>query len=94
VAANPLSEVATDGSKQLVMFLSEAPDPDAFATLAPADYAPDVFRLSGREIHMWFPDGIRDSRLGKIDWARKFGLVATGRNWNTVTKLAAMAAGD
>jgi uncharacterized protein (DUF1697 family) len=93
-AAAPLAEDATDGSKRLVMFLSEAPDPKRIGELDPDDYAPELFRVDGREIHMWFPDGMRDAKLAKIDWNRRFGLVASGRNWNTVVKLTAMVTGS
>jgi uncharacterized protein (DUF1697 family) len=90
VAGNPLADVATDNSKFLVTFLSgpidgAPPDPEAFA--------PEQFRIVGREIYMWFPDGIRDAKLARVNWDRKYQVVASGRNWNTVTKLADMAAG-
>jgi uncharacterized protein (DUF1697 family) len=88
---DPLADVATDPARHLVTFLSAAPAADKLATIDPADYAPERFAVQGREVYMWLPDGIRDAKLGRIAWDRKFGVVATGRNWNTVTKLADMA---
>lgn len=92
LAHSPLADVATDPSKHLVTFLSEAPDKAKVAAMDPADFAPELFVVKDREIYMWFPDGIRDAKLGRIAWDKRFGVVATGRNWNTVTKLAAMCA--
>lgn len=40
--------------------------------------------VAGKDIYIVYPDGIGVSRL-------KIGTVATGRNWNTVLKLAALA---
>ena len=40
--------------------------------------------VAGKDIYIVYPDGIGVSRL-------KIGTVGTGRNWNTVLKLAALA---
>jgi uncharacterized protein (DUF1697 family) len=88
VDQNPLAEVATDNARFLVTFLSSplhGTPPD------PAEFAPEQFRIAGREIYMWFPDGVRNAKLARVNWDRKYKVVATGRNWNTVTKLADMA---
>ena len=90
VAADPLGDVATDGSKHFVVFLSEAPDPTALEALLAREFAPDVLRASGRELYVWCPDGMRDSALMKALGKHAPGPVATVRNWNTVTKLLAM----
>jgi uncharacterized protein (DUF1697 family) len=91
VEHDPLAGVATDPARHLVTFLSAAPAADKLAAITEADYAPERFAVQGREVYMWLPDGIRDAKLARINWDRKFGVVATGRNWNTVTKLADMA---
>ena len=89
---NPLADVATDPSKHLVTFLSAPLDAAKLATVDPADFEPDLFRVVDREIYMWFPDGMGDAKLGRLAWDKRFGVVATGRNWNTVLKLAEMCA--
>jgi uncharacterized protein (DUF1697 family) len=43
-----------------------------------------------REIYFWTPDGVMNSKVLAAFPVRK-GEVATMRNWNTVTKLLAMA---
>ncbi len=85
---NPLADVATDPARHLVTFLSAPLDETKLAAVDPADFEPEQFRVIDREIYMWFPDGIRDAKLGKLAWDKRFGVVATGRNWNTVLKLA------
>lgn len=87
VAANPLLDVAGDHSRLLVTFLSGAPDREVAAELAPAEFEPDVFAIGEREIYAWYPDGVRATRLSNAFWERRLGLVATGRNWRTVTRL-------
>jgi uncharacterized protein (DUF1697 family) len=92
VDANPMPDIATDGSRYVVLFLSKPLDPAIVATLDPAAYEPEQFRVHGHEVYLWHPEGIRDAKMNKINWDRKFGVVASARNWNTVTKLADMAA--
>jgi uncharacterized protein (DUF1697 family) len=94
VAANPLADVATDGAKQHVIFLSAEPDATALAAIG--DVSPEAFAVRGREIHAWCPGGTQRSALmkalGKPGIAP--GAIATARNWDTVTKLAALAGED
>lgn len=93
VAANPLADVALDPSRYLVAFLSAAPDPRQLAGIDPAEYAPEAFHVGNREIYLWFPDGVIAAKLGHTFWEKRLSLIATARNWNTVTKLLALAGG-
>ncbi len=99
IEANPLPQYAGDGSKYLVLFLS-APlngteqGAARLAEIDPADYAPEEFAVHGTEVYLWHPDGIRDAKMNKIKWDRWFGVVSSGRNWNTVVKLADLAEKD
>jgi uncharacterized protein (DUF1697 family) len=88
IAANPLLDVA-DGnhSRLLVTFLSHAPDREVLAELTPAEFEPDVFALGEREIYVWYSEGVRATKLSNAFWEKRMGVVATGRNWNTVTRL-------
>jgi uncharacterized protein (DUF1697 family) len=87
VAANPLLGVAEDHARLLVTFLSGPPDPEVLDELTPAEFEPDVYAIGEREIYAWYPDGVRATRLSNAFWERRLGVVATGRNWNTVTRL-------
>jgi uncharacterized protein (DUF1697 family) len=91
VRDNPFAAEATDPSRYLVTFLSDDLNPDQFADLDPATYEPELFAFGPREIYLWMPDGIIESRLAKVFSGKRMGTtVATARNWNTVTKLLAM----
>jgi uncharacterized protein (DUF1697 family) len=91
VDRNPLADVATDPTRLLVTFLSGKPDPKRLRALDPGDFEPDVFRAGDREIYVWCPNGVGKTMLGHAFWERYLGLTATARNWNTVTKLLALA---
>jgi uncharacterized protein (DUF1697 family) len=89
VAGNPYPNAA--GKELHVAFLDEKP---AKATLAPLDAAAtkgEDYTVVGREIYLHLPNGMGRSKLGAA--MSKLSLHATVRNWNTVTKLAAMAKG-
>ncbi|MEU4095986.1 DUF1697 domain-containing protein [Streptomyces sp. NPDC026673] len=92
VEGNPFDMAGVDPARFLVVFLSGPVEPDRIADLDPAGFAPDAFRPGEREIYVHCPDGVQKSRLSQALWERRLGLTATARNWNTVTRLAAMAA--
>lgn len=91
VEANPLGDVADEPKRHHVVFLSDAPDPDAIAALAPEDPAPEAWALIGRELYLWTPEGVTDSPLFKAFGEKRLGLRATARNWRTVEKLLELA---
>lgn len=73
-----------------VMFLDGTPDEDDVAELDPERSPGDRFSVDGREIFLHFPNGSGRSKLTIDYFERILGVTATGRNWNTVTKLQAM----
>jgi uncharacterized protein (DUF1697 family) len=75
-----------------VVFLSGRPTARAVAGLDPDRSPPDEFRVVGREIYLHTPGGIGRSKLAGDYFERTLGVQATTRNWNTVTKLLALAA--
>lgn len=92
VAEDPLAGVATDPARYLVTFLPRPPDPDRVAAL-PAVDGPGDYRVRGRELHLWLPDGIQGTPLASWKWDALLGVPGTARNWNTVTRLVALAEG-
>jgi uncharacterized protein (DUF1697 family) len=92
VAADPLAGVATDGAKRVVIFLSGEPDPGAVEALAAEDFTPEEFRVRGRELYAWCPNGLQRSPVVKALTERLTppSGSATARNWNTVLKLHAL----
>ena len=86
---NPLGHVADDGSRYLVNFLSEEPNPEAVSELVEADHSPEVLHVEGTEAYVWAPEGIKALRLSYSHLERHLGVTATARNWNTLERIAA-----
>ncbi len=89
---NPFPMAEIDPARFLVTFLSGPADPARLADLDPAAYLPEEFRLGEREVYLHLPSGVQKARLSQVFSDRRLGVTATARNWNTVTKLAALAA--
>ena len=89
IARNPLGDVARNPSRYLVTFLPAKPDRRVVRELANADVAPERVVVSGCEIYAWHPNGVGRSQLAKL--LSGLGVGGTARNWNTVTKLLALA---
>ncbi|GAB2831229.1 DUF1697 domain-containing protein [Actinoallomurus bryophytorum] len=88
VDENPLSDIATEPAKLLAIFLSEPPAAGKLRAIDADAYKPDVFAPGKQEIYVWYPDGIRNSKLTHAFFQKKLGCrIATGRNWNTVNAL-------
>ena len=93
VAANPFAkDAASDPAHVHVLFLRAPPSAAAYAALAAAIKGREIVREGGRHAYMLYPDGMGQSKLTPAVIARHLGLPGTARNWNTVTKLRAMAA--
>jgi uncharacterized protein (DUF1697 family) len=91
VRADPLGAAATDPAKYLVSFLADEVDPKRVADIDLEEFAPETFRLLGRELYLWLPNGVHASRLAKALSDERLGTTATARNWRTVEKLLALA---
>jgi len=94
VAHNPFPKEATrDPGHLVVMFLKDAPNVTAVKALQKAITGPEVVRAGDKHLYIVYPDGIGRSRLTNAVIDKQLGTRGTGRNWNTVLKLAALAAG-
>jgi uncharacterized protein (DUF1697 family) len=91
VAADPLGKVVKNPSWYQVSFLASKLTAKAARELEKADVAPEQVAVVGREIYAWYPSGMQRSGLTQLLTERKLGVGATARNWNTVTKLLALA---
>jgi uncharacterized protein (DUF1697 family) len=90
-AANPFTEeAARDPGHLLVIALKTAPPPDSIEALRAAIAGPERVALNGAELYAYYPDGVGNSKLTSAVIERRLGVRGTGRNWNTVGKLAAM----
>ncbi|WP_067176683.1 DUF1697 domain-containing protein [Microtetraspora niveoalba] len=90
VEENPLA--VPDPTRFTVMFLSGPPDRAALEGIDPAAYAPEEMRIGARELYLHFPEGMRRTRLDPL-LAKRLSGTWTTRNWNTVTRLLALAEG-
>ncbi len=92
VAGNPFREQARrDPGHLVVLFLKNAPNVKTVDELRAAITGSEVVRAAGRQAYIVYPDGIGRSRLTNALIERKLGTRCTGRNWNTVLKLGALA---
>lgn len=90
IKRDPLSGVATDGSRHFLGFLSAAPAPKAAAKLTSGDFGHNRIAVTGKHAYLWCPEGLMASPFAKMNLDRELGVVFTARNWNTVGKLATL----
>ena len=94
IASNPFpAEARRDPSHLLVVFLKDAPKANAIDALRAAIKGPELVQTRGRHAYIVYPEGIGRSRLTNPLIEAKLGTQGTGRNWNTVLKLAGLARG-
>jgi uncharacterized protein (DUF1697 family) len=91
VKRNPLGTVAKNPKRYQVSFLAAKPPPGLKKKLEAAAAEQERFAVSGREIYAWHPEGVARSKLWALLAGRDLGVVATSRNWTTVTKLLELA---
>jgi len=90
IKKNPFAHRDLDPSKLLVTFLAADPAPGAREALLRIKPDPEELRIAGRELYIYFPNGIGRSKLPPL-LDRTLKNSSTARNWNTVPRLLAMA---
>ena len=91
VAGNPFPEEAkADPSHLVVVFLKKAPEAKDVQALQAAIQGPERVGAVGKHLYAVYPAGIGRSKLTLPLIEKKLGTRGTGRNWNTVLKLAAL----
>ncbi len=91
VSQHPLAADDADPSKLVIMFLSDNPTLDAMVDLMELHIGPETIHIMGMEAYLYYPDGLGRSKLTNAFIERKLKVSGTARNWNTVTKLLALA---
>ncbi len=92
VERNPFEEEAErDPSHLVVLFLKGVPGSANVEALQASISGPEIVRFDGRQAYAVYPAGIGESRLTIATIEKKLGMRCTGRNWNTVSKLFAIA---
>lgn len=91
IARNPFAKRrGIEPGKLLVTFLASAPTAQARDNLLKLKPDPEELHIDGRELYIYFPDGMGRSKLWPLI-ERTLKVSGTGRNWNSVTKMLAIA---
>ena len=88
IAKNPFAKRhGMEPSKLLVSFLASDPGEEARERVRQMKCAPEELRIEGRELYIYFPNGIGRSKLSPGALEKALKTAGTGRNWNSVTKM-------
>ncbi|HEY2120785.1 MAG TPA: DUF1697 domain-containing protein [Candidatus Acidoferrum sp.] len=92
IAKNPFAaRNGIDPSKLLVHFLDCDPGKEIREKVLAIESHPEELRMLGRELYIYFPNGMARPKLSLPKVERVLKIACTGRNWNTVQKLLEMA---
>jgi uncharacterized protein (DUF1697 family) len=83
-------EAELDPAHLLMMLFKSPPRPEHVAALQAEITGPELVRAKGRQLYAFYPNGVGQSRLSHALIEKRLGR-CTGRNWNTVLKLAIVA---
>jgi uncharacterized protein (DUF1697 family) len=89
VKTNPFtSQAQADPAHVTVTFCRDAPSASALQALQAEVRGEETFMARGRELFVWYPDGIGMSKLALALSKNRLGTICTARNWNTVKKVS------
>ncbi|MBI5939697.1 MAG: DUF1697 domain-containing protein [Caulobacterales bacterium] len=89
IDANPMpAEAEREPSRFLVNVARETVTADQLAAIRAVATPGEKVEAVGRCVYIFFGDGIADSKAALVFGRKSLGLTATGRNWNTVRKIA------
>lgn len=74
----------------VVLFLATRPDRTALEDLQKTYVGPEEFYLTGKELYIYYANGIGRSKLTLSLLEKKLKTHGTGRNWNTILQLQKM----
>ena len=92
IARNPFASRRGIEPKRLaVTFLASDPGQEAREKLLAIKAEPEELRIEGRELYIYYPNGMARPKLTWPIIERALKTSGTSRNWNTVTKLLEIA---
>ncbi len=92
ISVNPfLSETDFNPAKMAVLLLYEEPLKSQIQKVININYPPDKFRIIGREIFIYCPNGFGRTKLYTNFFEKKMGVTGTARNWNTINTILSIA---
>jgi uncharacterized protein (DUF1697 family) len=80
-----------DITKLHVTFLSQEPEEAAINKIKEGQYAEDEFIIIDKAVYLFCPNGYGNTKLTNTFFENKFKVIATTRNWKTVTELVNIA---
>jgi len=86
IAENPLAEIASDPSRQLVAVVTPAAELGRLERLLAEDWSPEALDVGTRAAYLWCPNGVIKGRVAAAV-GRTLGDSVTTRNWATMQKL-------
>jgi uncharacterized protein (DUF1697 family) len=90
--SNPyLGEVNFDPAKMAVIFLHDNVTESQIQKVADMDYPPDKFRIIGKEIYTFCPNGFGRTKIYTNFFEKKMDVKGTARNWKTITTILGLA---
>jgi uncharacterized protein (DUF1697 family) len=90
---SPYPKAGADPARHHVTFLAAKPSKERLAAFVAPESGRDELVIVGQEVYVHTPDGYAGSKLTGAMLERRLGVLSTTRNWNTVSKLHALAAG-
>jgi uncharacterized protein (DUF1697 family) len=87
VANNPFAETKFCH----VMFLANEPNLTDVVKLNPICEGEEAFSLRGKEIFLYLPNGVGNSKMASYSFDKILRTVGSTRNWQTVQKLVALS---
>jgi uncharacterized protein (DUF1697 family) len=91
-SVNPfLTEKDFEPSKMAVIFLREKATEEQIQKIDHISYPPDKFKIIGREIFIYCPNGFGKTKLYTNFFEKKMGVTGTARNWKTITTILNLA---
>jgi uncharacterized protein (DUF1697 family) len=92
IARNPFAKRrGIEPSKLLVTFLAGDPGEEARVAVRAIKCAPDEVFIDGREVYIYFPNGVARPKLSWPSIPKILKVSGTARNWNSVTKMLQIA---
>jgi uncharacterized protein (DUF1697 family) len=94
IAKNPFAgRAGIEPNRLLVVFMDSTPTKQARDQVLGLPCEPEELRINGREVYIYYPNGMARPKIPLIKIEKMLQCASTGRNWNTVSKLLAMAEG-
>jgi len=91
-SSNPfLKEERFDPAKMAVIFLHKMPSDAHIKKVINIDYPPDKFKIIGKEIFIYCPNGFGRTKLYTNFFEKKMDVIGTARNWKTITTIFDLA---